>query len=605
MRQSKASARSSRVGSNLDRLSAGARRAESASHVTEGLYGLLIGLICIASVVLGIFDDAQWFLLVPVCLVVGSIVMAIMSERSERAHRLLGAAEAWGATWERERDIAVLRAFPGSQTTVDDQSWADLDMDPAFGFLDRTCSGPGEAVLCSWLSRPDPAPDVLDARDRLATRLTESPDDRDRLRETLSPIGYRGAAGAIDLLWGDVPEPPWYAPMFGPLSLAPFAGLAAFYVWGAAGILYGFVPLYVVNLLFHFRMGERLQLYRESIVSLARFSVACRRIAALPVSAIGDHQQKLREVLPAVRRVEEASRVLLIDLGNRGDILSAVYEYLGVLFLVTARGFLRTMRTLENESVELRRAFVLVGELDAAYSIASLRAGLQVWCRPELSDDEPDLVIEGIRHPQIDDAVPNSLRLGERGALVTGVNMSGKSTLLRTVGLGAIMAQALATVPATRWSGPRLRVLTSISHRDRILEGKSFFLVEAERMLELLRGATEDGRALVLVDELLRGTNSSERIGASVVLLDHIAAAGAITLVATHELELAERLGDRFEALHFEEVVGDGALAFTYRLAPGIATTRNALRLLSELGLPEPLVERATRIARECDERRS
>jgi len=605
MRRSRVCARSSRVKSRVDELRAVEKRAESAGHVAEAAFALLFLFGLVGGVFLGILDDPLWFLLFPASLVLASIPMAIMSERSDRARRRREAAEAWGAPRERDRDLGALRAFPGFCVSIDDQTWADLEMHSAFGFLDRTCSAPGEAVLCSWLSCPEVDPGTLADRDRLADHFVSNVGDRERLAATLSPIGYRGAGGAIDLLWREVPDLPWYTPLLGPLSLVPFFGLAALLLWGAHGVVYVFVPLFVVNLFIHMGVSHRLHGYRDAVISLARMAHATRRVAALPMPAIRTSQAELRALLPAVRAVAESGKALLLDLGDRGEILAALFEYLGVLFLVVARGFVRTLRVLEERREELQRAFTVLGELDAVYSIASLRAGLPVWCRPERGEDDAELVVEGIRHPQIEDAVPNSLRLGARGALITGVNMSGKSTLLRTVGLGAIMAQSLATVPAERWSGPRLRILTSISHRDRMLEGKSFFLVEAERMLELLRGATGDGRALVLVDELLRGTNSSERIGASVALLRSIAVGGAITLVATHELELAERLGDRFDALHFEEEVGHGALAFTYRLAPGTATTRNALRLLSELGLPDPLVEEATRIARECDERRS
>jgi DNA mismatch repair ATPase MutS len=192
------------------------------------------------------------------------------------------------------------------------------------------------------------------------------------------------------------------------------------------------------------------------------------------------------------------------------------------------------------------------------------------------------------------------VRLGPPGTflLVTGSNMSGKSTLLRAVGLNAVLAQAGAPVCATRLRMPPLDVHTSIRVQDSLARGVSYFMAELERLKQIVDAAHRvrddgSGTLLFLLDEILHGTNTAERRIAATRVIRHLIDTGAIGAATTHDLELADApaLASAARLVHFsetfEDVAGASTLHFDYRLRAGLATSTNALALMRIVGLPD------------------
>ena len=259
------------------------------------------------------------------------------------------------------------------------------------------------------------------------------------------------------------------------------------------------------------------------------------------------------------------------------------------------------------------------GEAEALAALATLAADHPEWSFPEIEPGATTLRGEAVGHPLLapDACVANDVEVGPAGSflLVTGSNMSGKSTLLKAVGLNAVLAQAGAPVCAGFLRMPPLRIVTSMRVEDSVVDGVSYFMAGLHR-LKLVVDAARDGQepalsaiappadptpdgtrkqatptphTLYLLDEILQGTNSAERRIAARTVLRHLLATGATGVVTTHDLTLADAddLVERAVAVHFTESVGEGAegLTFDYRLRDGIATSTNALRLLELVGL--------------------
>jgi DNA mismatch repair ATPase MutS len=205
--------------------------------------------------------------------------------------------------------------------------------------------------------------------------------------------------------------------------------------------------------------------------------------------------------------------------------------------------------------------------------------------------DPPSLEADGLRHPLLPGAVPNPVRLGGKGGpaalLVSGSNMSGKSTYLRTVGMAAVLGLAGAPVAAARCRLTQLVPGATLRIQDSLQAGRSRFYAEITRLRALQDLAQGPLPLLFLLDEILHGTNSHDRrIGARAVL-ETFLAQGAIGLVTTHDLALTE-LGHGAGSLanaHFEDQVTDGRIAFDYRLRPGVVAHSNALALMRAVGL--------------------
>jgi DNA mismatch repair ATPase MutS len=247
-----------------------------------------------------------------------------------------------------------------------------------------------------------------------------------------------------------------------------------------------------------------------------------------------------------------------------------------------------------------------LGSLDALAALARVRADEPGWVMPRVDQAAAALTASALAHPLIagDRRVPNDVKVGPSGTilLITGSNMSGKSTLLRAIGLNAVLAQAGAPVCATSFVMPPADLHTSIRVQDSLELGLSYFMAALARLKQIVdaaeRGqrfrsnaestATDTRVLLYLLDEVLQGTNSVERDLAVRAVVRHLLDAGSIGVMTTHDLALAgeEPLASAATLAHFtEQVHADGTMTFDYRLRPGLATSTNALRLMQLIGI--------------------
>jgi DNA mismatch repair ATPase MutS len=246
--------------------------------------------------------------------------------------------------------------------------------------------------------------------------------------------------------------------------------------------------------------------------------------------------------------------------------------------------------------------FESLGNLEALLSIAALRDEYPGWCRPEWSSTgEPVLQASAIGHPLLPDRarVTNDVSVGPAGTilLVTGSNMSGKSTMLRSLGLNVSLAAIGAPVCAQDFRLPSLELATSIRVSDDVSQGVSFYMAELKRLKSVVDHARAmsrlpDRTCLFLLDEILQGTNSRERQIAVVQVLRHLMNSGAIGAISTHDLELADEpeLAAVAHVVHFRETIrpdaaGNEQMTFDYKMREGVSPTTNALRLLQMVGL--------------------
>ena len=252
-------------------------------------------------------------------------------------------------------------------------------------------------------------------------------------------------------------------------------------------------------------------------------------------------------------------------------------------------------RWRRSAGVRVRAWLDAIGEIDALAALAGARRDNPEWCTPEIDDVASVFAAEGLGHPLIasERRVSNDVEVGPPGTLllVTGSNMSGKSTLLRAIGLNAVLAQAGGPVCAARLRMPPSDLQSSIRIQDSLELGLSYFMAALARLKGVVDAAERPrpGRVLLyLLDEILQGTNSAERSIAVRAVARHLLDAGAIGAMTTHDLSVAEEqpLKSSARLVHFTEIVDeDGTMRFDYRLREGIATSRNALRLMQLIGI--------------------
>jgi hypothetical protein len=543
-----------------------------------------------------------------------AVVLAV--DRRHRAGRLTTLRAKWGRAPDRHRDLVAIAAYHRARAAahpdraLEDRTWEDLNLNDVFSVLDRTESVVGQQVLYARL-RATPVGDSLEAFEALVTQMSEDAPARERAQLALGRL--RAPAG-YDLWWlaepGSLDSAPWH--ILFPVVAVSMAGLALLVpFWPPAVFL--LVIGAIGSLIARSSIARRLRVVAGAFRQLNPLVVAATALKSLDREATAPLLSALGVDAPRLSRLRRIASWAGRDptAAVAGDLSALLFEYLNLVFWLDANALFFGARELRRRAPELLRVIAAVGEVDAAVSIASYRAGTSGWTRPIFRSSGSAMLID-VRHPLLPDAVPNSIRLAPpHGVILTGSNMSGKSTFLRTVGVTAVLAQTIHTCLASQYEAPVFVVRTCIGRADDPAAGKSYYLVEVESVLALVHAARTGVPHLMLFDELFRGTNAVERIAAGEAVLLALLAPKAdgrssphVVLVATHDQELVDLLEGTYAAHHFADTIDAAGLAFDYKLVPGAATTRNAIALLAQRGAPEELVAHALLRAQALDRAR-
>ena len=471
--------------------------------------------------------------------------------------------------------------------------------------VDAVSAYPGRDTLAGWLLAPAPAPAV---RERQAAVAELAP--MVELREALSArallVGeVRGRDVERFLRWAEgepwLARRPWLVWLARLLPPATVALLALRAQGQAVGELWPF-PL-AGGLALAAVCGRAVQ---RTLDESAASATGLRQHAALFATA--------RRPAYASPRLVELRGELAGRSGSDRALarLERIMRFAELRYSATAHALVNAVTLWDLHVVaaleawqrragsHARRWFTALGEIEALAAFAGLRHDHPDWAFPEVVEGSTPLVeAEALGHPLLIDGarVPNDVTIGPPGIflMVTGSNMSGKSTLLRAVGANVVLALAGAPVCARRMRLPPVALHTSMRVQDALDEGVSLFMAELRRLklvVDAARAASAAHTApvLYLLDEILHGTNTAERQVAARRIIGHLIEQGAIGAVSTHDLTLGEGgLAARAQAVHFTErfVPGDGgtAMTFDYRLRPGLATSVNALKLVELMGL--------------------
>jgi hypothetical protein len=537
-----------------------------------------------------------WWLLAPLAAFIGLIIYHERVDRrlrfADRAMRLYLRALArirgeWigtGQTGERFQSAGHVYAD-------------DLDLfgrGSLFELISDMRTAAGEAALARWLLTPATRIEAME-RQQAIKELRHRLD----LREDLALLGEEIRAGIhAETLehWGSSP-PVVFHPLLRTAALALcLTGLAAFAGFMAQALpLWPFLAILILDFLFVILLRRRV----NTVAEAADTPGHDLRILSLLLERLEREQfetpllRRLRseldiQGLPASRRVARLER--WIDLLDSADHLFV--RLIRPVVLWTEQVAMAIEAWRRQTGPHVGRWLAAIADLEALSSLAAFAFERQEYAFPELLDGEPCFDGEQILHPLLlpSKCVPNDVSIGGplRLLIVSGSNMSGKSTLLRSIGLNTVLAWAGAPVAARRLRLSRLQTGASIRIVDSLQDGKSRFYAEITRLRQIVGLASDGGQVLFLLDEILSGTNSHDRrIGAAAVVRG-LADRGAIGLITTHDLALAELeadLGGRAANAHFEDHIEGGKMEFDFRLHPGVVSRSNALELMRAVGL--------------------
>ena len=273
--------------------------------------------------------------------------------------------------------------------------------------------------------------------------------------------------------------------------------------------------------------------------------------------------------------------------------LSLLYDYVRMITHIDLIAYKIRINAVRNHHSEIKELYVKCGRLDACIAVSSYLRHRK-HCDVRFSKDNR-LFAKGLYHPLIIDPVCNDID-ATRGIVVTGSNASGKSTFLKAVGISTLMAASFGFAFADEYETGRFDLYTSMALSDDILGGDSYYVVEAKSLKRIV-DASNGGNILCIVDEVLRGTNTVERIAASTRILKALSKDGVLCFAATHDLELLSLLDKDMDSYYFTEEITDGNVTFPYVINRGRTDRTNAIRLLCELGFDSEITDNANKLA--------
>ncbi len=538
--------------------------------------------------------SAWWLVLPAAAFVAAAIAHARVIRARDRAQR--GAAF-WESGLARLEDRWAGNGEGGERFDDPHHPYAeDLDLfgkGSLFELLSSVRLRSGEATLASWLLAPAPL-EELRAR-QIAIRELR---DRLDLREDLALLGEDVRSGIDHKLLAKWAEQPlvfdsrnWRMATAALASLAVFSAVFwAFYGWPEF-----FLAVLIVEMGVMFRLREKVTRVVDVVgepayglellaAVLARFE---RERFQSPLLESLRHGLDMRGAPPS-HRIAQLNRIM--DMLHSRDNVAVKVIGPPLLWTIQLAFAIEAWRKKSGPSV--RRWLTAVGQFEALCALAGYTYEHPGDPFPEFVEFGPMFEAEGLGHPLIPESrgVRNDVKLGLdlRVLIVSGSNMSGKSTLLRTVGVNVVLAMAGAPVRAQRLLVSPLAVGASIRTLDSLQGGTSRFYAEIKRLhiiVELTGGKLP---LLFLLDELLHGTNSHDRLIGGEAVVRSLVERGAVGLVTTHDLALSgvvDALGDRAANVHFEDQLLDGHIAFDYLLRSGIVQKSNALELMRSVGL--------------------
>jgi hypothetical protein len=516
-----------------------------------------------------------------------------------RRGRLAALRAAWGKPVARERDMMLIATLhdlkEGAGPTVDELTWRDLALDDVFAAVDRTMGMPGRQWLYHQMRTYEDRDEVLAERARQYEVLRGASGFREEAQRILAALDGPSAFYLAPLLHSQLPDRPWFTPL---LWLCSLAGIVT--VGGAIGGMLFFPPLAVpcllaalavvaINIAVNETYGRKVTPFLPGIHQVAALLGVSLRLARAAQAPDLPQVAACRAMAPLAARLSRSLFLLVKDRVRMGDIGRSFLGYMNMILLADILAFLASLRRLKQHRKELLELLEAVATLDAALSVASYLEGLPAATTPVLGPGR-GFRVRGLYHPLLAHPVANDLDLDGASALITGSNMTGKTTFMRTVGVNLILARTLNICLAREARFPRAIVASSIRREDSQEEGKSYYFTELERILTFLKGAGD--LRLFLIDEIFRGTNTLERLASSAAVLRHLAKEDLV-FVTSHDLELQELLEQGYATFHFSERVHDGTCAFDYLIHGGPTRSRNAIRLLELVGYPADVTEQA------------
>lgn len=461
------------------------------------------------------------------------------------------------------------------QSFIDDKTWSDLNMDTLFHKINFNFTAIGEMRLYATLRGMFKVNQTS-----LINMFKENKVFRLNVSYILSKIGKNVYPLFPDQM---LPTKRNILLMFCPLL--PFIGFAFIFLIPSKGILIC-LTFMILNAILSFKLKKSYDQDLKSIfytANVIKQSQALSKIESTPAISVDfTHFKASRRFSGLLARVESQ------------DMASSIIMFIKLVFMIDYVLFHLIQRSYFKYQEEVMTCYDYISILDNHYSIAMYQHTLTHYCYPKINHNINGLQMKSIIHPLLDEenAIANTIDISNH-ILLTGSNASGKSTFMKAVALNLILAQSIQTATAHSFIYQPGYAMTSMANADDVLSGDSYFMSELKSIRRLFN-THQCNKIYCFIDEIFKGTNTTERIAASESVLSYLDNQKAYQVIAaTHDVELSTLLENTYNNYHFNESIQENSIFFDYKIKPGKANTRNAIELLRITQFPIDIYQRA------------
>lgn len=542
------------------------------------------------------------FVITVILLLVILLIKSVLDEKEydrKLSRKLLAR---WGEVSEQEYSYEKFESIKKyyekqkkNTTDVDAITWNDIDMDEIYMLINNTQCSIGEEYLYSLLHKLQFDQKTLEERNRLIQCFIEDENNRLYLQKCFAKMGKLDKISFyeyINLVDDIEPHNPFthYLCSFGLLG-----SFASIFIPGF--MQNGFVLTFVLiafNIFYYYKRKGEIERYLSVFSYILKMLSNIDEIEHIQLGEIEQYVDSLKEAGKQFKKFRRNSFFLIAGRNMSGNLFDMVLDYIRMLFHIDLIKFDSMLSEVQKKREWLNRMFEQIGFLDSMLAVASFRVLLDgKYCIPELSKEKNNHVeVKNVYHPLIANPVVNSMK-EDRCVLLTGSNASGKSTFIKTIAINAILSQTIYTSLSDFYRANYFMVYSSMALQDSIQSNESYYIVEIKSLKRILDLTNNEIPMLCFVDEVLRGTNTVERIAASAQILKSFTKKNTICFAATHDIELTYILEKYYSNYHFQEEIKEKEVVFDYKLYKNRASSRNAIRLLGMLGYEEELIEKA------------
>lgn len=474
----------------------------------------------------------------------------------------------------------------------------DLNIENLFNHIDYTSSCIGKQYLYHILCTDKKS--NVNEHEEFIEKLTSSNDLRNDLIKQLKKLSNPNAYSIVDIL-SETPHTysKNYILLLQICRWLPAISLCLLFI-----IKTSYVPFilliisYIFNGYLHFQQKNILSCYFFSIPQLYKLITVAKTLST-------NHQIQINNnIEPSISKLSQLQSKLKrfrIDISLESEAAMLFYlfsELFNIFTLNSTINIVNSFILIQKQKKEIEDIFRYVGFLDTLCSISILREKTPYYCIPNSNKENERLYAHSVYHPLINGCIENDIQINNKSALITGTNMAGKTSFIRTVAINVLCGKVLNTCFAKEFRVEDIKIYTAIHTNDELTEGKSYFFKEAENINEILN-KHNDKKYLIILDEIFKGTNPTERLAINASIHSALADMGHIILSSSHEQQLINFINDKYDLYHFSEIIIDGELQFDYKLRSGTSKEGNAIKILQILGYPQEIINYSHNIVKQ------